>query len=146
MSSPTVLGAPGRRCRASGALLGPRHDHGPEQSALSPYVGVEAVGGVAGLDGDCLADIAVPRAAPGVRGRIAADATVSRTIDALTKGAPVALAAITSARAAARARAWQLAGEQAPDHASNAECALDVDATPPSARSEKESARPTFSC
>lgn len=98
------------------------------------------------MDGDCLADIAVPRAAPGVRGRIAADVTVSRTIDALAKGAPVALAAITSARAAARARARQLAGEQAPDHASNAECPLDVDATPPSARSEKESARPTFSC
>jgi len=98
------------------------------------------------LGGDCLADIAVPRAAPGVYGPVASDATVSRTIDALAKDAPAALAAINSARAAARARVWQLAGEHAPDHATGADHPLvvDVDATLVTSHSEKESARPTF--
>ena len=41
---------------------------------------------------------------------MASDPTVSRTIAALAKDAPAALAAIDTARAAARARAWQLAG------------------------------------
>ena len=53
--------------------------------------------------GDCLADIAVLRAEPGVFGRVASDPTVSRTIDALAADATAALAAIDTARAAARA-------------------------------------------
>ena len=61
------------------------------------------------LGGDCLADIALLRAEPGLFGRVASDATVSRTIDALAKDAPAALKAINTARAAARARAWSLA-------------------------------------
>jgi len=40
------------------------------------------------LGGDCLADIALLRAEPGVFGRVASDPTVSRTIDALAKNAP----------------------------------------------------------
>jgi len=36
------------------------------------------------LGGDCLADIALLRAEPGVFGPVASDPTVSRTIDALT--------------------------------------------------------------
>src|SRR4051794_7833827 len=51
-----------------------------------------------------------------------------------------------AARAAARARAWSLAGEHASDHDRNATTPLviDVDATLVTAHSEKESAAPTF--
>lgn len=55
------------------------------------------------LGGDCLADIAVLRAEPGVYGLVASDATVSRTIDALAADADRALCAINTARAAGRA-------------------------------------------
>jgi len=98
------------------------------------------------LGGDCLADIAVLRAEPGVYGRVASDPTVSRTIDALAADAPRALAAINTARAAARARVWELAGTNAPDHEAGAQAPLvvDVDATLVTAHSDKEHARPTF--
>ncbi len=39
------------------------------------------------LGGDCLADIALLRAEPGVYGLVASDPTVSRTIDALAADA-----------------------------------------------------------
>jgi hypothetical protein len=39
------------------------------------------------LGGDCLADVAVVRAEPGVYGRVASDPTVSRTVDALAADA-----------------------------------------------------------
>src|SRR3954452_8019687 len=98
------------------------------------------------LGGDCLADIALLRSAPGVFGLVASDPTVSRTIDALAADAPAALAAIDTARAAARARAWRLAGSHGPDH--NVDAArplvIDVDATLVTAHSEKEQAAPTF--
>lgn len=83
------------------------------------------------LGGDCLADIALLRAEPGVYGLVASDPTVSRTIDRLAADADKALAVIDTARAAARKRAWQLAGEQAPDHRIDAGSPLviDVDAT-----------------
>ena len=98
------------------------------------------------LGGDCLADIAVLRSAPGVFGPVASDPTVSRTIDALAVDAPAALAAIDAARAAARKRAWQLAGQQAPDHDVDGTkpLVIDVDATLVTAHSEKEQAAPTF--
>jgi hypothetical protein len=81
-----------------------------------------------------------------VLGPVASDPTVSRLIDTLASDAPAALAAITAARAAARARAWQLAGEHAPDHDASAASpvVIDVDATLVTAHSEKESAAPTF--
>jgi hypothetical protein len=71
---------------------------------------------------------------------------VSRLIDTLAADAPAALAAIASARATARARAWSLAGVHAPDHDASAGSPLviDVDATLVTAHSEKESAAPTF--
>jgi len=56
------------------------------------------------VGGDCLADVAVLPAEPGVYGRVASDPTVSRTIDALAADAPRALAAIGAARAQPRAR------------------------------------------
>jgi hypothetical protein len=98
------------------------------------------------VGGDCLADIGQLRAAPEVFGPVASDPTVSRLIDTLAADAPAALAAIATARAAARARAWQLAGEHAPDFGIDASAPLviDVDATLVTAHSEKESAAPTF--
>jgi hypothetical protein len=98
------------------------------------------------LGGDCLADIALIRAEPGVYGLVASDPTVSRTIARLAQDAPVALAAIAAARASARATAWRLAGQQAPDHDITAHQPLiiDVDATLVSAHSDKEGAAPTY--
>ena len=98
------------------------------------------------LGGDCLADIALLRAEPGLFGRVASDATVSRTIDALAKDAPAALKAINAARAVARARAWSLAGTDAPDHDARASAPLivDLDATLVASHSEKELSRPNF--
>ena len=98
------------------------------------------------IGGDCLADIAQLRAAPEVFGLVASDPTVSRCIDALAADAPVALAAINTARATARATAWALAGEHAPDHAADVHrpVVIDVDATLVTAHSEKEAAAPTF--
>jgi hypothetical protein len=58
------------------------------------------------VGGDCLADVAVLRAKPGVFGLVASDPTVSRLIAALAADAPKALAAIASARGAARAQGW----------------------------------------
>src|SRR4051812_12112190 len=98
------------------------------------------------VGGDCLADIAQLRAAPEVFGPVASDPTVSRLIDALAADAPAALAAIAGARATARARAWQLAGDQAPDFEVDAcgPLVIDIDATLVTAHSEKECAAPTF--
>jgi hypothetical protein len=98
------------------------------------------------LGGDCLADIGLLRAEPGVYGPVASDPTVSRTVDALAADAPAALKAIDTARATARARVWALAGEHAPDHNADAAAPLviDIDATLVTAHSEKERAAPTF--
>jgi hypothetical protein len=98
------------------------------------------------LGGDCLADLAVLRAEPGVYGRVASDPTVSRAIAALAADAPAALRAIDTARAAARHQAWRLAGEHAPDHGSDARqpLVIDLDATLVTSHSEKENAAPTF--
>jgi len=83
------------------------------------------------LGGDCLADLAVLRAEPGVYGRAASDPTVSRAIAALAAEAPAVLKAIDTARAAARERAWRLAGEHAPGHGTDAKhpLVIDLDAT-----------------
>jgi len=77
---------------------------------------------------------------------VASDPTVSRTVDALAADAPAALKAINTARAAARAAVWALAGEHAPDAQASAEPPLvfDVDATLVRSHSDKEQARPTF--
>ncbi|WP_214408306.1 IS1380 family transposase [Pseudonocardia lacus] len=98
------------------------------------------------VGGDCLADIAVLRAEPGVYGRVASDPTVSRTIDRLASDATAALTAINTARAQARARAWALAGKHAPDHQVDAgrPLVIDVDATLVTAHSDKQGAAPTF--
>lgn len=79
------------------------------------------------LGGDCLADLGVLRAEPGVYGRVASDPTVSRLIGTLAEDTDRALTAIDQARAAARRRAWQLAGAHAPDHDASAEHPLVID-------------------
>jgi hypothetical protein len=66
------------------------------------------------LGGDCLADIGLLRAEPGLFGLVASDPTVSRVIDRLATDARQALAAIDTARAAARARAWGWPGDTLP--------------------------------
>ena len=128
----TELGAGLGRWRRPGAV------HDPAKVVLDLAVALA-------LGGDCLADMAVLRAEPGLYGSVASDPTVSRTITALAADAPAALAAIDTARAAARARVWQRAGVQAPDHGTSAAVPLviDLDATLVTSHSEKEAAAPT---
>lgn len=98
------------------------------------------------MGGDCLADIAQVRSEPAVFGLVASDPTVSRLIDAFAADATAALAAINTARAAARARVWALAGTDAPDRGACVKDPLvvDLDATLITAHSEKDLAAPTF--
>ena len=98
------------------------------------------------LGGDCLADVGVLRAEPGVFGPVASDPTVSRLVDALAADADRALMAIEAVRAQARARVWALTDDHAPDRDIDAAAPLviDLDATLVTSHSEKESAAPTF--
>jgi Transposase DDE domain group 1 len=95
------------------------------------------------LGGDCLADIAVLRVQPELAGPVASDPVVSRLISALAADAPRALKAIRKARAAARGRAWALAGDRAPG-GDGSLIPVDIDATIVTAHSEKEKAAPTW--
>jgi hypothetical protein len=95
------------------------------------------------LGGDCLADIAMLRAEPGLSGPVASDPVVSRLIAQLAADAPRALKAIRGARAAARERAWALAGDAAPG-ADGGLITVDIDATVVTAHSEKIQAAPTW--
>ena len=94
------------------------------------------------LGGDCLADIAVLRAEPGLAGPVASDPVVSRLVTALAADAPRTLRAIRKARAAARERAWALAGDRAPG-ADGSLIPVDIDATIVIAHSD-EKAAPTW--
>jgi hypothetical protein len=95
------------------------------------------------LGGDCLADIAVLREQPQLAGPAASDPVVSRLVSRLAKDGPRALKAIRAARAAARERAWALAGQNAPG-ADGGLVTVDLDATIVIAHSEKEQAAPTW--
>jgi Transposase DDE domain group 1 len=95
------------------------------------------------LGGDCLADIAVLRSQPELAGPVASDPVVSRLVTALAADAPRALRAIRRARAAARERAWALAGDQAPG-GDGSLIPVDIDATIVIAHSEKEKTAPTW--
>jgi Transposase DDE domain group 1 len=95
------------------------------------------------LGGDCLADAAVPRAQPELAGPVASDPVISRLVAALAMEGPRALRAIRQARAAARERAWALAGDRAPG-ADGSLIPVDLDATIVLAHSEKEKAAPTW--
>ena len=95
------------------------------------------------LGGDCLADIAVLRGQPALAGPVASDPVVSRLVSLLAGDGPRALAAIRAARAAARERAWALAGDTAPG-GDGGPVIIDLDATIVIAHSEKEQAAPTW--
>ena len=95
------------------------------------------------LGGDCLADAAVLRAQPELAGPVASDPVISRLVSALAAEGPRALRAIRRARAAARERAWALAGDRAPG-ADGSLIPVDLDATIVLAHSEKENAAPTW--
>lgn len=95
------------------------------------------------LGGDCLADIAVLREQPQLAGPVASDPVVSRLVSQLAADLPRALKAIRDARAAARERAWALAGQDAPG-ADGALVTVDLDATVVIAHSEKEQASGTW--
>jgi hypothetical protein len=95
------------------------------------------------LGGDCLADIAVLREQPELVGPVASDPVVSRLVSTLAGDLPRALKAIRSARAAARERAWPLAGQDAPG-AGGGLVTIDLDATIVIAHSEKQQAAPTW--
>ena len=95
------------------------------------------------LGGDCLADIAVLRAEPGLFGPVASDPVVSRAVAALAADPARAVKAIQAARAAARDRAWALAGAAAPG-AGGGPVIVDLDATLVTSYSDKQNARPTW--
>jgi hypothetical protein len=95
------------------------------------------------LGGDCLADVAVLRAVPELAGPVASGPVISRLITTLAADEPRALRAIRTARAAARERAWALAGDRAPG-ADGSLIPVDIDATIVTAHSEKENATPTW--
>jgi hypothetical protein len=94
------------------------------------------------LGGDCLADIAVLREQPELAGPVASDPVVSRLVRDLAAEGPRALKAVRGARAAARERAWALAGDNAPG--ADGLVTVDLDATIVVAHSDKEQAAPTW--
>jgi hypothetical protein len=85
----------------------------------------------------------VLRAQPELAGPVASGPVISRLVGALAAEGPRALRVIRKARAAARERAWALAGERAPG-ADGSLIPVDIDATIVIAHSEKEKAAPTW--
>ncbi|MFD7921582.1 IS1380 family transposase [Streptomyces sp. NPDC059740] len=113
----------------------PRAVHDPGKILLDVALAVA-------LGGDCLADVGVLRAEPGVFGSVASDPTVSRLIDTLATAGPRTLAAIRKARADVRERIWQLAGQAAPD--ADGHVVVDIDGVLVLAHSDKEAAAATW--
>nr|BFD90927.1 IS1380 family transposase [Kitasatospora sp. Xyl93] len=113
----------------------PRAVHDPGKVLLDVALAVA-------LGGDCLADVGVLRAEPGVFGPVASDPTVSRLVDALASAGPRALAAIRRARADVRERVWKLAGQAAPD--ADGQVVVDIDGVLVIAHSDKEAAAATW--
>ena len=116
-----VTGLGGGLSAALGRWRSPRAVHDPGKIIADLAVAVA-------LGGDCLADIAVLRAQPEVAGPVASDPVVSRLVSTLAENAPRALKEIRAARAAARERAWALAGDAAPG-ADGGLVMVDLDAT-----------------
>ena len=114
----------------------PRAVHSPGKIVTDLAVAVA-------LGGDCLADVAMLRAQPELFGPAASDPVVSRLVTCLAADAPRALKAIRAARAAARQRAWELAGDAAPG-AGGGLVTVDIDATIVTSCSDKEQATPTW--
>ncbi|MGW1758832.1 IS1380 family transposase [Streptomyces mirabilis] len=113
----------------------PRAVHDPGKVLLDVALAVA-------LGGDCLADVGMLRAEPGVFGPVASDPTVSRLIDTLAAAGPKALTAIRSARAEVRSRVWELAGANGP--AADGQVTVDIDGVLVLAHSEKQDATATW--
>ncbi len=73
--------------------------HDPAKMILDIAVAIAA-------GGDCLGDVALLRAQPELFGPVASDPTISRMFEALAVDVDGAIAAIRTARAAARANVW----------------------------------------
>lgn len=131
-----VTGLESRLSAGLGRWRAPRAVHDPGKIIADLAV-------MLALGGDCLADIAVLRAEPALFGPVASDPVVSRLVSKLAADAPRSLKAIRAARAAARERAWELAGEAAPG-AGGAQVTVDLDATIVICHSDKAQAAPTW--
>jgi Transposase DDE domain group 1 len=115
----------------------------PARAVHSPGKIITDLAVAVALGGDCLADVAMLRAQPELAGPVASDPVVSRLVSRLASDVPRALKAIRAARAAARQRAWDLAGGAAPG-ADGDLVTVDIDATIVTSCSEKEQAMPTW--
>ena len=115
----------------------------PGRAVHSPGKIVTDLAVALALGGDCLADVAVLRCEPELFGPVASDPVVSRLVARLAADAPRALKAIRAARAGARARVWELAGQAAPG-GNGGLLTVDIDATIVTSCSEKEQAAPTW--
>jgi len=115
----------------------------PARAVHSPAKVITDLAVTLALGGDCLADIAMLRAQPELFGPVASDPVVSRLVSRLAADAPRALKAIRAARAAARQRVWELAGDAAPG-ADGGLVTVDIDATIVTSCSDKEQAMPTW--
>ncbi|MFC5754958.1 IS1380 family transposase [Actinomadura rugatobispora] len=113
----------------------PRARHDPGKIVMDMALAVA-------LGGDCLADVAMLRAEPGLFGPVASDPTFSRLIDVLAGGGERALRALRRARAQVRERVWALAGDAAPD--TGGQVIVDVDGVLVIAHSDKQDAAPTW--
>jgi Transposase DDE domain group 1 len=134
-----ALRATGLDCGLEVALEGWR----PRRAVHGPGKIITDVAVALAMGGDCLADVAMLGAQPQLFGPVASDPVVSRLVSRLAGDAPRALKAIRAARAAARERAWGLAGEAAPGAGSGL-VTVDIDATIVTACSEKEKAASTW--
>jgi hypothetical protein len=112
----------------------PRTVHDPGKILLAVALAVA-------LGGDCLADVGMLRAEPGVFGPVASDPTVFRLVDALASAGPKALEAIRTARAEVREHVWKLAGPSAPD--ADGQLIVDLDGVLVIAHSDKQDATAT---
>ncbi|MGH7745724.1 MAG: transposase [Candidatus Dormibacteria bacterium] len=115
----------------------------PARAVHDPGKVIAGLAVMLAIGGGCLAGVAALRAEPQLFGPVASDPVVSRLVSRLAADAPRALAALRSARAAARQRAWELAGDAAPG-ADGGLITVDIDATIVTACSEKDQAAPTW--
>ncbi len=134
-----ALGMPKALSAALGPWRKPFARHDPGKIVLDLVLSLA-------MGGDCLADVDRLRTQPGVFGAVASDPTVSRLIKDLGGDSTAALAAINTARAQIRSRAWAAAGDASPVAGTSAEepLVVDVDATLVTSHSEKEDAKPTY--
>ena len=94
------------------------------------------------LGGDCLADVGMLRAEPGVFGPVVSDPTVSRLIGTLAASGEKALTAIRAARSDVREKVREPAEERAPD--AGGQVTVDLGGVLVVAHSDKQNAPPTW--